>query len=75
MPPLMTMLIKQPERLKMLEIALKDKHPRIYENLKRDGDLQEYVADLEQAMMETYDEEASRAMDSMARDNTAQEIR
>lgn len=59
MPPLMTQTYKSPERMKMIGIVLKEKEPRMYENLKRDGDLQDYLKGLDDLLMEMYDEATS----------------
>ena len=62
MPPLMTMPSREPERLKMLDIALKERQPRMHENLRRDGDLMDYLKGLDRSLMESYDEESSQIM-------------
>lgn len=56
MPPLLTMPHKQPQRLQMIEQALKDKNPQMYRELSQAGSLSQFVKDLEQQMMESYDQ-------------------
>ena len=56
MPPLLTMDYKKPDRLKMIEQALKDKAPKLYRDLKQSGRLEPFLAEREQEMMHSYEE-------------------
>ena len=71
MPPLMTQTYKSPERMKMIGIVLKEKEPRMYENLKRDGDLQDYLKGLDDLLMERYDEEENSIMSEMVKEKNS----
>jgi len=49
----------------MIETALKDRAPKTYRELKLRGKLQEFLQNHEQAMMESYDQERIRAMETV----------
>ena len=75
MPPLMTQTYKSPERMKMIGIVLKEKEPRMYENLKRDGDLQDYLKGLDDLLMERYDEATEGVLDDLDKDRPEDPIK
>jgi len=56
--PILTLAGRQKERLQMIETALKDQAPKTYRDLKLRGKLQEFLENHEQAMMESYDQQA-----------------
>jgi hypothetical protein len=43
------------DRWKMIEAALKEKAPKTYQELKKTGNLQQFIANHDLAMMEGYD--------------------
>lgn len=55
------MIVSQPRRLQMIEQALKYKAPKMYRELKAAKKLQSFLADQEEAMMESYYEAYSAA--------------
>jgi len=57
MPPLLTMDYKKPDRLKMIEQALKAKAPKFYRELKKASRLQTFLRKRESEMMESYQEQ------------------
>ncbi len=56
--PILTLAGRQKERLQMIETALKDQAPKTYRDLKLRGKLQEFLENHENAMMESYDQQA-----------------
>lgn len=60
--PLLTLGGKQKARIQMIESALKDQAPKAYQDMKLKGQLQEFLQNHEQAMMESYDQERTEAM-------------
>ena len=53
---------KQPQRLQMIEQALKDKAPQQYQQMKRSGHLSHFLKNHEEQMMESYDQAASELL-------------
>jgi len=60
--PLLTLEHKKKERLNMIELALKDQAPKMYQDLKQCGQLQNFLRKHEQAMMESYEEAQNAAI-------------
>jgi hypothetical protein len=54
--PLLTLSGKEKDRQKMIESALHDLAPKTYQDLKSQGNLQSFVKNHEQAMMESYED-------------------
>lgn len=65
--PLLAMSGKTREeaRLKMIEAALKEQAPKTYKDLKLRGKLQSFLQNHEQAMMESYDQAATKAREKV----------
>lgn len=59
--PLLAQPQKRPDRLKMIEKALKDKNPAMYLQMKRSGKLPSFLSDQEEAMMESFLEAYSQS--------------
>lgn len=52
--PAMASPLKQPERLKMIEQALKDKAPKTYRQLKAAGELNQFMKERDSDLMQSY---------------------
>ena len=52
--PILAAESKRPERLKMIEQALKDQAPKMYRQLKETGELKEFLKEHEAQMMKGY---------------------
>jgi len=61
-PPL-TMSNRKPDRLEMIEQALKDQAPKLYRELARKGTLEAFKEDRDNLIMEAYEELIYRATD------------
>jgi hypothetical protein len=71
------MLSPQPSvRQKMIELALKEKAPKTYLQLKMQGKLKEFLQNHDEAMMEDYDPigVASEVMDQIPEDEYQRKI-
>jgi hypothetical protein len=71
------MLSPQPsERKKMIELALKEKAPKTYLQLRMQGKLEEFLQNHDEAMMESYDPigVASEVMDQIPEDEYQRKI-
>ncbi len=64
------------DRWKMIEAALKEKAPKAYQELKKSGQLQKFIANHDLAMMESYDpmKVSGEAMDQVPEEEFLQKI-
>ena len=67
--PILAQLGKKPARLKMIEQALQDKNPPMYQQLKKSGKLQEFLDNQEEGMMESYEEASAEEEHQILRKN------
>ena len=54
--PILAAPQKQPQRLKMIEQAMKDQAPKMYAQMKESGRLQAFLENYDDQMMESYEE-------------------
>lgn len=64
--PALASPLKQPERLKMIEQALKDRAPKTYRELKVKGELRSFLKDRERDLMESYEQAESEIISRLS---------
>lgn len=72
--PLLAQPQKRPQRLQMIEEAMKEKAPKTYRELQRSGQLKKVIEQREQEMMQSYDREwANKILGENPKGSTLQE--